>query len=188
MKHIIPAVILALSFFFGKNNAFKVIWDNDAIVDLNEILNHTRSAEVRMPNWYFIYPGTKWCGAGNIAENEDDFGVYRDTDKCCRNHDFCPEIIEGYQTKYNLTNPSFYTRLHCNCDQAFYECLKTVNTRTSNQIGTLYFTGLGTKCYKEEHPITGCKKHTYFPRQKCLEYDHNTDEPKQWQWFDVPNY
>ncbi|VEN37455.1 unnamed protein product [Callosobruchus maculatus] len=81
-----------------------------------------------------------------------------------KNHDFCPEIIEGYQTKYNLTNPSFYTRLHCSCDQAFYECLKTVNSRTSNQIGTIYFTALGTKCYKEEYPVTGCSKYTYFPK------------------------
>lgn len=54
--------------------------------------------------------GTKWCGAGNIAEGNDDFGIHRDTDKCCRNHDYCPDIIEGYQMRYNLTNPSFYTR------------------------------------------------------------------------------
>jgi hypothetical protein len=56
------------------------------------------------------FQGTKWCGAGNIADDENDFGEFRDTDKCCRNHDLCPDIIEGHQTKYNLTNPSFFTR------------------------------------------------------------------------------
>lgn len=54
--------------------------------------------------------GTKWCGAGNIAESPDDLGTYADTDKCCRAHDHCDEVIPGHETKYNLTNPSFYSR------------------------------------------------------------------------------
>lgn len=58
----------------------------------------------------YLFLGTKWCGAGNIAENDEDFGAYKDTDKCCQAHDYCPDIIEGYETKHNLTNPSFYTR------------------------------------------------------------------------------
>lgn len=31
-----------------------------------------------------ILPGTKWCGAGDIAEHYNDLGYYADVDKCCR--------------------------------------------------------------------------------------------------------
>lgn len=56
------------------------------------------------------FSGTKWCGVGNIASNDSDFGEQRDTDKCCRNHDFCPDIIEAHQVNHGLENPTFYTR------------------------------------------------------------------------------
>ncbi|CAH1113233.1 unnamed protein product [Psylliodes chrysocephalus] len=137
---------------------------------------------------FILFLGTKWCGAGNIAENDDDFGTERDTDKCCRNHDYCPDVIDGYQTKYNLTNPNFFTRLHCNCDEEFRTCLKSVNTKTSKQVGQLYFTALGTQCYREEFPITGCLKYTYFPTKKCLEYTYDYGQRISYQWFDLPNF
>ncbi|KAJ8981285.1 hypothetical protein NQ317_004021 [Molorchus minor] len=156
-------LILIFLYILGNVKSFQIVWDNSVDFDFNDVDIHSRSEEVRMPNSFFIYPGTKWCGAGNIADNDSDFGPQRDTDKCCRNHDFCPDIIEGYQTKYNLTNPSFYTRLKCDCDVDFYKCLKSVNTATSKQVGHIYFTALGTKCYKEDYPISGCNKYTYFP-------------------------
>ncbi|TRY63800.1 hypothetical protein TCAL_14309 [Tigriopus californicus] len=31
-----------------------------------------------------ILPGTKWCGAGDIADHYNDLGYYGDVDKCCR--------------------------------------------------------------------------------------------------------
>ena len=31
-----------------------------------------------------IFPGTKWCGKGDIAEHYNDFGYHQETDKCCR--------------------------------------------------------------------------------------------------------
>lgn len=62
------------------------------------------------PSIFFIILGTKWCGPGDVADNEDDLGVQSDTDSCCRMHDQCDDYIGGYQTKYNLTNPSFYSR------------------------------------------------------------------------------
>lgn len=58
----------------------------------------------------YIMKGTKWCGPGNISKSEDDLGIFKKTDACCRTHDECPDIIEGHQTKYNLTNPNFFTR------------------------------------------------------------------------------
>ncbi|KAJ8944144.1 hypothetical protein NQ318_013328 [Aromia moschata] len=182
-------ILIALHLLYINVEGLQIMWDNSVDYDFNDIDISTRSEQVRLPNRFFIFPaeiprlkkqriseskisqtndyfqllGTKWCGAGNIAENDDDLGRERDTDKCCRNHDFCPDIIEGYQTKYNLTNPSFYTRLQCNCDTEFYKCLKSVNTKTSTQVGHIYFTALGTQCYKEDYPVTGCDKYTYFP-------------------------
>ena len=57
-----------------------------------------------------IFPGTKWCGAGNIAASYEDLGVNRETDKCCRVHDHCPTYIRSGETKYNLTNRSLFAR------------------------------------------------------------------------------
>lgn len=111
--------------------SFLIIWDKNAdLVNFNDI-DFARGEEVRMPNWLFIYPGihiamhfykkltflftflqkgTKWCGAGNIADDYDDLGEFRFTDKCCREHDHCKDIIEGYQTMHNLTNNRFYSK------------------------------------------------------------------------------
>ncbi|CAH1105953.1 unnamed protein product [Psylliodes chrysocephalus] len=94
-----------------------------------------------------IYPGTKWCGPGNKAANDNDFGTEIGTDKCCQAHDGCPDVMAGFHSKYNLFNPNFYTRLNCNCDTQFYSCLKNVNTKASNEIGRIYFNDIHTKCF-----------------------------------------
>nr|XP_015833910.1 PREDICTED: phospholipase A2A isoform X1 [Tribolium castaneum] len=186
MRYFFPFVIFSL--IYGKSNCVQIIWDNNVDFDSVEVEELGRSDQVRMPNWFFIFPGTKWCGAGNIAEDENDFGEFRDTDKCCRNHDLCPDIIEGYQSKHNLTNPSFFTRLNCECDEEFHKCLKSVNSRVSTQIGQIYFTALGTQCYREDYPIVSCKKYSYLPRRKCKEYELDESKDKVYEWFDVPNY
>lgn len=31
-------------------------------------------------------------------------------DSCCRTHDLCPVKIRAYETKYNITNDSLYTK------------------------------------------------------------------------------
>lgn len=33
------------------------------------------------------YPGTRWCGPGNTADDYDDLGAHPEEDKCCRRHD-----------------------------------------------------------------------------------------------------
>lgn len=40
---------------------------------------------------FYVFIGTKWCGAGSSARYHDDLGLYVHTDKCCRDHDLCPE-------------------------------------------------------------------------------------------------
>ena len=63
-----------------------------------------------------IYPGTKWCGNGHIAENYDDLGEHKGTDRCCRTHDHCKVIIPGLTSKYNYFNFRPYTIVSCSCD------------------------------------------------------------------------
>ncbi|KAJ9591052.1 hypothetical protein L9F63_027740, partial [Diploptera punctata] len=48
---------------------------------------------------------TKWCGAGNNAENENDLGEFKNTDACCRTHDHCPDYILSGRIKHGLNNP-----------------------------------------------------------------------------------
>ncbi|CAH2052359.1 unnamed protein product, partial [Iphiclides podalirius] len=135
-----------------------------------------------------IFPGTKWCGAGNIADGYDDLGPDSETDKCCRQHDYCPDIIPAGETKYNLTNESFFTRLHCSCDNTFRDCLRNVNNPTSLKIGVTYFNALGSKCYRRDYPIADCAKRGGWFGSKCVEYIYDTNGEMSYQWFDVPNY
>lgn len=54
--------------------------------------------------------GTKWCGDGNKAKNDDELGRYSEVDKCCRAHDMCSENIEAGSTLLNLINDATFTR------------------------------------------------------------------------------
>ncbi|XP_045464716.1 phospholipase A2-like isoform X2 [Harmonia axyridis] len=132
--------------------------------------------------------GTKWCGKGDIARGEEDLGLFKKTDACCRTHDNCPDFMNGHQTVHNLTNPNFFTRLSCDCDMKFYNCLKDAGGPVSRDIGVLYFNLLNTQCYKEDFPIKGCRKHSYFPRKKCLDYVLDGSKEKVYQFFDLPRY
>ncbi|XP_015592989.1 phospholipase A2 [Cephus cinctus] len=151
-------------------------------VDMTNDLRESRRQRLNV-----IFPGTKWCGSGNVAENYEDLGQFAESDACCRAHDNCQDIIEAMETKHNLTNPSFYTRVHCSCDEAFYDCLHRSEDQVSGKIGIVYFSLLGTKCFREDYPIVGCKRYSKFPR-RCLEYELDESQPKMYQWFDVPLY
>jgi len=35
-----------------------------------------------------VFPGTKWCGTGDIAKNFHDLGEEKDMDRCCRGRTF----------------------------------------------------------------------------------------------------
>lgn len=56
-----------------------------------------------------IFPGTKWCGPGNNADDDNDLGHYQETDKCCRAHDHC-DGIEAGGSKYGLENKSSFSK------------------------------------------------------------------------------
>ncbi|XP_053597740.1 phospholipase A2-like [Microplitis demolitor] len=134
-----------------------------------------------------IFPGTKWCGSGSIAENYNDLGYFRETDACCRMHDHCDETIEAMQTRHGLTNPSYYTRVHCSCDEKFYDCLHGTEENISQKVGTVYFSVLNTQCFRNDFPIISCKKYIMYPK-RCIEYDLDRSQDKIYQWFDVPLY
>uniref|UniRef100_A0A1W7R9X4 Phospholipase A2 n=1 Tax=Hadrurus spadix TaxID=141984 RepID=A0A1W7R9X4_9SCOR len=102
---------------------------------------------------FFIYKGTKWCGPGNIAENEFDLGIL-EADKCCYVHDHCDSIAAG-ETKYGLVNNGYYTLLNCDCEESFDRCLKTTADRVEGsekedtlKIRHIYFNTIKSKCYR----------------------------------------
>ncbi|XP_023716674.1 group 3 secretory phospholipase A2 isoform X2 [Cryptotermes secundus] len=100
----------------------------------------------------FIYPDTKWCGPGNVALDYDDLGAYTEEDKCCRDHDHCPDQLEPGQCLYGLCNNSPFTRSHCDCDARFRRCLQSLNTDTSNTLGALFFNVAQVTCFTESRP------------------------------------
>ncbi|XP_075553806.1 uncharacterized protein LOC142586823 isoform X3 [Dermacentor variabilis] len=57
------------------------------------------------------FPGTKWCGAGNVARNYTDLGEAPDADICCRDHDFAAESIPPNKSSHGLQNQYLYTML-----------------------------------------------------------------------------
>ncbi|KAF3422651.1 hypothetical protein E2986_10082 [Frieseomelitta varia] len=96
-----------------------------------------------------ILPGTKWCGAGDIAENYHDLGRETQIDRCCRSHDLCPVKIRAQQTRYNLTNYSVYTKSHCACDETLYHCLKATTSPTAQIMGRIYFNVIKVPCIED---------------------------------------
>lgn len=100
-----------------------------------------------------IFPGTKWCGVGNVAKNFSDLGRKHEVDKCCRDHDHCDTYILPFHRKYNLYNFSFFTRNHCECERKFRDCLQNLKRRGSKTallIYGIYFQFLRLKCIEEK--------------------------------------
>ncbi|EZA56418.1 Phospholipase A2 [Ooceraea biroi] len=151
----IIAPLFALPLLFLDVHGWHIAFPNNSEVLSNDLRETTLDGQPA-----FIFPGTKWCGSGNIASGPDDLGMFAMTDACCREHDNCGDIIEATQTKYGLTNTAFYTRLHCSCDERFYDCLHGSEELVSTKVGFLYFSVLDTKCFREDYPIVGCKRHS----------------------------
>jgi len=83
--------------FIGAALAFS----DEAIFEDEDIYNQ---ALPPVPHTGLTVPGTKWCGPGNTADNYEDLGRERETDKCCRAHDHCEEIIESHSSLHGLPN------------------------------------------------------------------------------------
>ncbi|XP_067307169.1 uncharacterized protein proca1 [Pseudorasbora parva] len=119
----------------------------------------------------FTYPGTLWCGAGNIADNYDQLGEFEETDKCCRVHDHCPYIIHAFSSNYGYTNFKWHSLSHCDCDNALKECLRLVNDTSSRVVGQAFFNVIEVPCFEfsfeeqcvERHWYGVCKKYDRVP-------------------------
>ena len=68
-------------------------------------------------NSVLIFPGTKWCGKGDLATCFEDLGDDKELDVCCRDHDCCPYVIPPFSSKFGVFNYRFHSLLHCECDQ-----------------------------------------------------------------------
>lgn len=137
-----------------------------------------------------IFPGTLWCGDGDIAQEATDLGYFNNTDLCCREHDKCFAGIAASEERFGLTNSGVFTRSHCDCDEEFYTCLKEVRTIVASNVGFTYFNILRPQCFKEDHPIVSCLEYRQgrLRDPKCLNYEKATGEPKRMQWFDNPDF
>ncbi|XP_008559023.1 phospholipase A2 [Microplitis demolitor] len=132
----------------NKNSNRDVSFPHSYDTDKNiERLNPRFRIKRSKPKVIGIFPGTKWCGPGNIAKHTNDFGPHRGTDQCCRNHDYCEPKIPKKDNRYGIENNGSLPILSCMCDLIFYNCLTTDNSATSRTVGSLYFNSLHGKCF-----------------------------------------
>ncbi|GFY71282.1 phospholipase A2 [Trichonephila inaurata madagascariensis] len=161
-------------------------------LEMKNMLDNCATRDFRISDFFsqpFIFPGTNYCGQGNIAENYHDLGVFNETDACCREHDYCDDIIRPGRTKHNLINPFGTTRLHCKCDQALRDCFRKANSVVSNTVGYIFFSVLQTQCFDFDYPASGCLLwRRGSVRMYCVKYKLDEDQPKKWQWFDQEPY
>ncbi|XP_071093371.1 phospholipase A2 imperatoxin-1-like [Haliotis cracherodii] len=125
---------------------------------------------LRKKRFAAIYPGTKWCGAGNISSHSAELGVHNYTDACCRQHDYCPDYILPFTSKYGLYNFALYTRFDCDCDEELYQCLKASRDDAAENVGKIFFNLLSIKCMTYGHPQK-CIQRWWFI---CLKYGEDT--------------
>lgn len=57
--------------------------------------------------------------------------------------------VRGYQTRYNITNDSVYTKSHCVCDDIFFGCLKRQTSVQAQVMGNIYFNLAQVPCIYE---------------------------------------
>ncbi|XP_067933039.1 phospholipase A(2)-like [Watersipora subatra] len=99
-----------------------------------------------------IFPGTKWCGKGNIASGPKDFGKLVGLDACCMKHDQCPLSVLPGETKFGITNRGIYPISHCGCDDQLHSCLKGLSDDNAQLLDEIYFEVLRMKCFIKEYP------------------------------------
>ncbi|KAK3611698.1 hypothetical protein CHS0354_034364 [Potamilus streckersoni] len=145
------------------------------MIGLCDETNHIRYKHIRRKR-QFIYPGTKWCGMGNIASGNNDLGTLVATDTCCRAHDQCNVTIGPKEMNGGLQNDNMFSKVSCLCEEEFRECLKRAEQqgeKDAGKIGDLYFNRLNQKCIVMETPPRICQKWLH---DICL---HLVPDPKK---------
>ncbi|XP_044763120.1 phospholipase A2 isoform X1 [Coccinella septempunctata] len=131
----------------------------------------------------FIYPGTKWCGPGNKADNYSDIGYHIKEDKCCREHDFCDKYLKPGDCERGICNKSPFTRSHCDCDSKFRRCLQNVNTETANTIGAIFFNVIQIICFRERTPCAAIHGRYDHDNRCPLRYSKSPKFPVDFRQF-----
>uniref|UniRef100_L7LXT1 Putative phospholipase a2 n=1 Tax=Rhipicephalus pulchellus TaxID=72859 RepID=L7LXT1_RHIPC len=137
------------------------------------------------------FPGTKWCGSGNVARNYEDLGEARDTDKCCREHDFAMDSIPPNKTRHGLQNKLTYTMTNCKYDKKFFKCLTKATSLASLSVGVSFFDVLKTKCYRFGRPTKCADKNSSRAKQPnhlCRKFKKDIRKPRQWRIYNPPNF
>lgn len=109
---------------------------------------HGKGSSRRKRSSLMLFPGTNWCGKGNNARYVADFGSAGATDRCCLEHDGCPYIIEGFQSRFHYFNYRFHTLSYCGCDEKFRACLKGAAESPASIVGKLYFNVVNSQCFR----------------------------------------
>lgn len=137
-----------------------------------------------------IFPGTKWCGRGNISGHEEDLGRFRGTDMCCREHDLAVDFIKPLSEKYGIKNMHLWPMSNCEDDQKFYTCLLSDDSESSLMsacVGTLYFNILGAQCFKQAYPVACVDYETIVLQTKCRRFMIDTSR-STWKIFNPNNF
>ena len=114
-----------------------------------------------------IMKGTLWCGAGNIATNKNQLGIFQGPDYCCRQHDHCPFKLEGFESKFGLSNWRPWVSVHCDCEEQFQNCLRLEGSEKSRLVGQLYFSYFNSRCFTLK-PGQICSEKTWWGR--CIKH------------------
>ncbi|KAK7883083.1 hypothetical protein WMY93_029257 [Mugilogobius chulae] len=109
----------------------------------------------------FTYPGTLWCGAGNMADNYNQLGDFAETDSCCRTHDHCSHVIHAFSSNYGYTNFKWHSISHCDCDEALKTCLRKVNDTSSRVVGQAFFNVIEAPCFNFAYEEQCVERHWY---------------------------
>ncbi|XP_077507993.1 uncharacterized protein LOC144119174 [Amblyomma americanum] len=138
-----------------------------------------------------IFPGTKWCGAGNVATNVYDLGKARDSDMCCRDHDHSKDVIPAFRQKYGIKNHRFYTMTNCAEDRKLFNCFLNVGSFTSVSLGVTFFDILKTRCFEYGYP-TKCARYKYSGgnsrKKSCQVFIIDASKRRKWRVFRPPNF
>ncbi|KAF4085876.1 hypothetical protein AMELA_G00099940 [Ameiurus melas] len=128
------------------------------------------------------YPGTLWCGAGNIADNYDQLGEFAETDECCRTHDHCPHVIHSFSSKYGFTNFKWHSISHCDCDDAMKRCLRAVNDTSSRVVGQAFFNVIEAPCFEISLEEQCVERHWYGVAEDIINKNNFVEDSQNFDW------
>lgn len=106
---------------------------------------------------------TNFCGPGDTAgpDQETVCGLFNNVDECCKAHDGCDSFIKSksdFKEYPELPEKQLYfTSLSCECDVAFYNCLRRTNSIFGEIVLGIYSVAQ-MSCFQHEYKIAKCTK------------------------------